>query len=186
METIPAPNNDLLAAMIKLGLPFTDTSLLRAPPGALVTGQLEIFRNVGAVAVLGRRLLASMYAMRDVNLQQGGGSVPLGISSPQNMIMDTEHVLKFNEITEEQRTLLLFEILVSCRAKPLTAAEMIQLKSLPLFTTHSSTTNFSISGSPCVSIADCPDGLFWCESKTVLDSVLLPTSGGTVVSLFLY
>ena len=159
VETAPAPNSDLLEAMIKLGLPFTDTSLLKAPPSALVIAQLETFRNVGAVAVLGRRLLAGMHAIRDVTLQQGREEAgPSGVSSPQNILQETERVLKFNDITEEQRTLILFEILVSCRAKPLTTAEMAQLKALPLFTIHSPVTSFSTSASPCVSIADSPDG----------------------------
>jgi hypothetical protein len=173
--------------MIKLGLPFTDTSLLKAPPSALVTAQLETFRNVGAVAVLGRRLLAGMHAMRDVTLQQGREVAGLsGVSSPQNILQETERVLKFNNITEEQRTLVLFEILVSCRAKPLTTAEMTQLKALPLFTIHSPVTSFSTSASPCVSIADCPDGLFWCENKAVLDSVLLPTTEGIEFCPFIH
>lgn len=187
VETAPAPNSDLLEAMIKLGLPFTDTSLLKGAPGALVTAQLETFRNVGAVAVLGRRLLAGMHAMRDVTLQQGREVAgPSGVSSPLNILQETGRVLKFNDITEEQRTLILFEILVSCRAKPLTTAEMAQLKVLPLFTIHSLVTSFSTSASPCVSIADCPDGLFWCESKAVLDSVLLPTTEGSEFFSFIH
>ena len=175
------PNSDLLQAMIKLGIPFLDYALLSQPPSALVDEKAHVQRTVGGAALLGRRLLECMYALLNVSvLSEGtldppsGMSLPLSLS-PESKAAASQPFLQFNEITEAERTLFLLEILISSRAKPLTADEVIRLKSLPLFTVRAKDQH---SNPRPIAIADCVEGIFWCDNGAVLDGIVYPSATG--------
>ena len=105
-------------------------------------------------------------------------------------------LLQFNSLTESERSLILMEILLSNRAKPLSAEEKVHLKALPLFTPWvrnqgpgSGAQNEGrnqlwnqvqnqIQGpvqGPPVSIAECVSGVFWCNSSTVFEGIVYPS-----------
>ena len=150
---ISLPNQDLMAAMIKLGIPFIDYAFLGNPPVAHSIAQRDLFRAVGGGASLGRRLLECMYTMLKMIVQienqiisnkndnsnllmpSTSTSTSTSILAPSvRTIQINEPLLQFNNISESERTLFLTEILISSRAKPFSMTETNRLKSLPLFT----------------------------------------------------
>jgi hypothetical protein len=203
---VSAPNRDLLEAMVRLGLPFVDKALLPHTPIATVAAQNEVFLSVGGAATLGRRLLESTYSMLGVYVQRESDlTCTDAVSVPQSAV-EPRPLLRFDTLPEASRTLILFEIQASSRAKPLRDLELTHLKALPLFTLHealgsrmqtapvatststsfpasfptSSTlfsTAFSSASTPCVSISACTSGVYWCDNKAVLDGVLSSMSG---------
>jgi hypothetical protein len=205
-ESVSAPNRDLLEAMVRLGLPFVDKALLPHTPIATVAAQNEVFLSVGGAATLGRRLLESAYSMLGVYVQRESDlTCTDAVSVPQSAV-EPRPLLRFDTLPEASRTLILFEIQASSRAKPLRDLELTHLKALPLFTLHealgsrmqtapvatststsfpasfptSSTlfsTAFSSASTPCVSISACTSGVYWCDNKAVLDGVLSSMSG---------
>lgn len=178
------PNRDLLAAMVKLGVPFLDRGILDGPPAALVHAQRRVLDEVGGASSLGRRLLRCMYGLLTAHV----------LLEDDSNLSGTGSLLHFNDLNETERTLFLFEMLASSRAKPLTAVEVTHLKVLPLFTVHvknesASTSQVTGSNRPshsdnidtsdCVSVTSCTHGVFWCENRSLLDGVTHQSLPGT-------
>ena len=148
---VTPPNTDLMAAMIKLGIPFTDYALLESPPMAHTAAQRTLSGAVGVGAFLGRKLLGCMYEMLRVNVQVenqlesntnlnsnhpqlSASSSASATTIPSQIIEIRQPLLAFNEISEAERTLFLEEFLVSNGSRPFSEEEIYRIKCLPLFT----------------------------------------------------
>ena len=149
--TVTPPNTDLMAAMIKLGIPFTDCALLESPPMAHTVAQRTLSGAVGVGAFLGRKLLGCMYEMLRVTVhvenqlesntnmnsnhpQLSASSTTSASTLPSQVIETRQTLLLFNEISEAERTLFLEEFLVSNGSRPFSENEIYRIKCLPLFT----------------------------------------------------
>ena len=143
----------LAEAMSCVRMPQFDGSLLeRAPQAIHETTERATFLSGGPNS-LGHKILNCLAAIHTAK-------VVIFKPSENQQLVETQSLLTFDKLNATHRRSILLEILNAHRSRPLSAAEILNLKSLPLFTNR--------EGKVIQSISDITADIFWCESNAAL------------------
>ena len=156
---LPA-GHPLTCVLEALWVPFLDGAIFESAPMLLPAAPR---------LSLGRRLLLLIYT-----LFQTGSAIHSfrGEESGLNIDSEPTQLLRFGDLTTENRRALLLEFLNAHRADRFQPQEIEMLKALPLFTCR--------DDSP-VAISRC-SGVYWCTSEATLQSLSLPSAALSIRS----
>jgi hypothetical protein len=147
----------LICVLEALYVPFLDGAIFESAP---------LPPPAAPRLTLGKRLLLLLHT-----LHESRNSVHSFRIEESGLVADSEpvHLLRFNELTTQDRRLLLLEFLSAHRADRFQQQEINMLKALPLFTSRDGSV---------VAISRC-SGVYWCTNEATLQSLSIPAIGSS-------
>lgn len=143
-------------ALVSLCFPMLDGGIFDNPPRSVLESysQSQNSRNATGHVIL--NCLSHIHS-KNISMSQ---RVDFG-SKRNTELVDSGLLLQFSTLSKNDRIIILTEILQAHKFRPLKPEEILKLKTIPLFTCRDEL-------SPPVSIGECTNGVYWCDSAAAL------------------